>query len=165
MFQLSHSHSPGAPHHLHTSGAPHLHTVDSTDKSQVTDRRRPTRAPRLRRRRAQSDCSFCRHRSDPPSSHLLHSPTSSHLLRDPPSSHRRLHWQSSSGACRAPRLRRRRAQSDCSFCRLARPTVITSGAPHRHHTSCVPHSLHTVDSTVRRRPARAPRLLCAPLRT
>jgi len=64
-----------------------LHTVDSTD------RRRHARAPRRRRRRAQSDCSFRRHRRVPPSSHLY---------RAPPSSHRRLHWLLASCACTAP---------------------------------------------------------------
>ena len=35
----------------------------------------------------------------------------------------------------------------------------TSCTPRRLHTSCAPHRLHAVDSTGRRRPARAPRLL------
>ena len=38
----------------------------------------------------------------------------------------------------------------------------TSCTPRRLHTSCAPHRLHAVDSTGRRRPARAPRLLRDP---
>jgi hypothetical protein len=142
------------PHRLHTSCAPHLlHTVDST--------RRPARAPRLRRRRSQSDCSFRRHRRVPPSSHLC---------RAPPSSHRRLHWPLASCACAAPLarptvftpsiplavgvLRVRRACEGGEPNQTARS--VAAGAPHRLHTSCAPHHLHTVDSTGRRRPARAP---------
>jgi len=149
---------------LHTSCAPHrddrpfivltetkfrLHTVDSTD------RWRPARAPRLRRMRAQSDCSFRRH---------WHAPPSSHLWRAPPSSHRRLHWPSSAGACAAP-------PKEENPIRLlipsqpTRPTVFTPSSPlavgvlRVRHASCAPRRLHTVVSTGRLRPARAPRLL------
>ena len=80
----------------------------------------------------------------------MHAPPSSHLLRSPPSSHCRLHWPSASCACAAP---------------LARPTVYTPSTPlsvgvlRVRRAACVTHRLHTVDSTGRRRPARAPRLL------
>jgi len=127
--QTARSVATGAPHRLHTSCAPHsLHTVDSTD------RRRPARAPRLRRRRAQSDCSFRRYRRVPPSSHLC---------RDPPSSHSRLHWLLASCACAAP---------------LARPTVFTPSIPLTVCVMRLRHAVFTVDSTGRWRPSRAPRL-------
>jgi len=102
-----------------------------------------------------------------------------------PSSHRRLHWPSVACACAAsakeespirllipspltrPTVFTPRARP-AVFTPLALPTVFTLSTPlavgvlRVRRASCATHRLHTVDSTVRRRPARAPRLLRAP---
>ncbi len=129
--QTAHSVDTGASHRLHTSYTTHrLHTSCATHRLHTVDssgRRRPARALRLRRRRAQSDCSFRRHRRAPPSSHLV---------RHPQSSHRRLHCPSASCACAAPRLRRKRAQSDCSFRRHRRAPPSSHRRLHCPSASC-----------------------------
>jgi hypothetical protein len=126
----------GASHRFHTSVATHRpHTVDSTGCW------RPARAPRL--------------------------------LRAPPSSHSRLHWPLASCACAAPAKKESPIRllvplpppRPTVFTPLARPTIFTPstllavGVLRVRHASCESHRLHTVDSTGRRRPARAPRLL------